>query len=331
MLTLAGYALYSVNIGAYLLVQDNMEFTQTERGGRKLLLEGFAYVKQKDLAAGKECWECELRRKRQCKAKVHLLGRAVVSRTNEHTHVGNAARCEVLTVRANMKDRAETTEEAPQQILAQSIVGMSEAAAALLPKVNDVRRGIRRNRHEARIPLPRPDNAANVEIPRPYQLTAHNQQFLQYDSGVGDNERILLFASEDGLELLRNSTHWAADGTFKTAPEIFFQLYTVHCFAGNGQLFPCVYGLLTNKREETYVRLMRQLAVMGGNPTELLIDYERAAMNAFVDVFPDADVKGCFFHLAQNVYRQVCKCNQLLLFTLPFTVCLNPEKMYYKV
>ena len=82
----------------------------------------------------------------------------------------------------------------------------------------------------------------------------------------------------------------------------FYQLYTLHAFTGNGQQFPCVYGLLTNKRQETYERFLTQL---GGNPIEVLVDYERAAKNALEHVFPDAEVKGCFFHLAQNVYRQV--------------------------
>jgi hypothetical protein len=282
-----------------------MEFTRTEKGGRKLLFEGFAYVLQKPLAGGKQSWECELRRKRECKAKLHLQGERVVARVNEHTHAANVARCEVLTVRDNMKHRAETTEENPQQIIAQATANMSEAAAAVLPKITDVRRGIRRNRMVAGNQLPIPESAATVEIPRPYQLTTNNEQFLQYDSGVGDPQRIIIFASEGGVNLIQNCPHWAADGTFKTVPTIFFQLYTVHCFAGNGQSFPCVYVLLTNKREETYARVMRQLAAMGGNPTDLLVDYERAAMNAFMDVFPDADVKGCFFHLAQNVYRQV--------------------------
>ena len=39
---------------------------------------------------------------------------------------------------------------------------------------------------------------------------------------------------------------------------------------------------------------MRQLAQMGGNPQDELIDFERAAMNAITIVFPDATVKWMF-------------------------------------
>jgi len=36
-----------------------------------------------------------------------------------------------------------------------------------------------------------------------------------------------------------------------------------------------------------------------------MIDYEVASRNAVLRVFPDVDVKDCFFHLAQCVYRKV--------------------------
>ena len=145
-----------------------MEFTNTEKGRRKLLLDGYSYVKQKDLSGGKESWECELRRKRLCKAKLQLQGERVVGRTNEHTHAGNAARCEAQGVLGNIRHRARTTEETPQQIITQATAGMSDASAAALPNVPHLRRGVRRVRQdcqEAGNPLPQPENAAAVEIP----------------------------------------------------------------------------------------------------------------------------------------------------------------------
>lgn len=50
-----------------------MEWIDTERGGVKLLLDGFIYVRKKDLANGWESFECELRRNRnECKARVKV-------------------------------------------------------------------------------------------------------------------------------------------------------------------------------------------------------------------------------------------------------------------
>ena len=49
-----------------------MEFSFTERGTRKLIRNGYQYVKQKDLANGLRSWECIERRKGNCEAKVKL-------------------------------------------------------------------------------------------------------------------------------------------------------------------------------------------------------------------------------------------------------------------
>ena len=51
---------------------------------------------------------------------------------------------------------------------------------------------------------------------------------------------------------------WCGDGTFKAAPELFTQLYTIHGIK-SGYTVPCVYALLPNKRKESYVQLFRQV------------------------------------------------------------------------
>ena len=35
------------------------------------------------------------------------------------------------------------------------------------------------------------------------------------------------------------------------------------------------------------------------------MDFEKGAMKAFQAKFPDAEIKGCLFHLSQNVYKHV--------------------------
>jgi hypothetical protein len=40
-------------------------------------------------------------------------------------------------------------------------------------------------------------------------------------------------------------------------------------------------------------------------PKTVLVDFERAAMNAFRTAYPDARITGCYFHLCQSVIRKV--------------------------
>lgn len=41
------------------------------------------------------------------------------------------------------------------------------------------------------------------------------------------------------------------------------------------------------------------------NPNAISMDSEKALMNTFGAKFPDADIHGCFFHLAQNIEKKI--------------------------
>ena len=73
---------------------------------------------------------------------------------------------------------------------------------------------------------------------------------------VDDPEIFFIFGSNRGLQLLGQSQHWYADGTFKVCPQVFFQVCTIHAQI-NGQVLPCVFSLLPNKVEGTYDRLFQ--------------------------------------------------------------------------
>ena len=108
------------------------------------------------------------------------------------------------------------------------------------------------------------------DLPQAYRTTTNGDPFLMCDSGVRDEERIFIFASQDALQFLVDSEHWYADGTFRVCPEIFFQFYTIHGVL-DGRVFPCVFPFLPNKNENTYKRLFEQLFQLVNNLCRLLI------------------------------------------------------------
>ena len=63
-----------------------MEFVRSEKGARKLIRKGYMYVYQKDLADEVTSWECELRRRGQCMARLKLdRNDTFLQEVNDHT------------------------------------------------------------------------------------------------------------------------------------------------------------------------------------------------------------------------------------------------------
>jgi len=100
------------------------------------------------------------------------------------------------------------------------------------------------------------------------------------------------------------------DGTFKSSPKIFLQLYTIH-FIYFDVVFPGMYALLPNKSETTYNRMIDLLIAKANSlgkcllPTTFQIDFEITMFNAIKNKYPDAQIRGCFFHYTQAIYKKV--------------------------
>jgi len=59
-----------------------------------------------------------------------------------------------------------------------------------------------------------------------YNITLDYEQFLLYDSGVNDNNRILLFSTKNNLKILASEqSHWFIDGMFKLSPHCLLKFY----------------------------------------------------------------------------------------------------------
>ena len=68
------------------------------------------------------------------------------------------------------------------------------------------------------------------------------------------------------------------------------------------------YGLLPNKRIETYIELLTQIQILTNqvNPDSVLIDFAHSLISAMDTIYSNVPQKGLLFHLlCQNVYRRV--------------------------
>jgi hypothetical protein len=209
-----------------------------------------------------------------------------------------------------METHAITAEAPPRRVISDALLGMTEEELAVLPKRKSLTTRIQRKprRVEDDCP-PEPTAAADLIIPAKYQMTSHVAdavQFLLHEDDPDVSGRMVIITSESMLRHLEQATTILCDGTFKVVPNQFYQLYTVH-FIKHDAVFACVYALLPSKTQTIYVRMWEVIQQHCPNfaPRYAVTDFEKAAQEALVQVFPDCQLEGCFFHFTQAIWRKI--------------------------
>ena len=147
-----------------------------------------------------------------------------------------------------LRKRGRETKDNPHVAVGEITSSLSESAKSLLPTQHALKMMYKRQRTAP----PNPISLEQLQLDANSIKTFSNEDFIFYDSDDGPNQ-IVIFSTKENIEYLSMSSIWLADGTFKTVPALFCQLYTIHCLIGgpnpfeNGHLFPCVYAVLPNK------------------------------------------------------------------------------------
>ena len=286
----------------------------SSRGREKLVDDlNFIYTAQKKNADGtKQYWRCEVT---ACKARVHTtVGDetfTIVKSVNEHNHSTTAAAVKAREAMVELKAVATSTQESSRALVANVLSKLDEHSLAHVPSTSTMSRYVRQWRQDAQQAPPIPQTRTGYVVPEEYTKLESGEMFLQHDSGIEDENRILVFASAQGLRDLVRYKSWGFDGTFKCCPKIFAQLFTIHSQDGTFSV-PRVFALLPSKTEETYTRVFSILKDLQPelSPQDVMMDFEMASYNAFIASFGYASVTFCLFHLSQNIYRKVVDCNE---------------------
>ena len=282
---------------------------KTNKGHPKLFFNEYSFVKLKKLSNATDSYECTNRRRNMCPAKLHIIDeKKVVKIVNEHNHAPIVAEKENTLILNSLKDRALNCRDTTQQIVEQCTQGASKDSIARLPSLHHAKRTVRNQRSKSRSNIPCPQDSESMVLPDDFKNTASGENFVIFDSGPSC-DRMVIFGTEEQCELLGRSSVIFADATFSVVPLIFFQLLTVHAMiAGKG--VPCLYVLMSNKRQPSYVKVWQQIKKKCptiSNAT-FMTDFELANINALRLTFPQSRMKACFFHFKQCIWRKVQSC-----------------------
>lgn len=247
-------------------------------------------------------------REGNCRARLHTTESSknpdILKFVGTHNHEPDPIQCERREAINAITESAKTTQLPPSQIIAAHTASLSKACKGKLPLKYNMARVIRKVRSRDGGSLVVPHRKEDIQLPDEFTMY-QKQNFLFYDSGA-TQDRLMIFTTEQNLNFLEKCDVWMMDGTFKSSPTLFDQLFIVHGYR-NKTTFPLVYCLMPNWTTPTYLTLFQQLK--NGNPNldpkMIMTDFERASRNAFHQVFPAAEGKGCFFHFRQCFYRHI--------------------------
>ena len=103
---------------------------------------------------------------------------------------------------------------------------------------------------------------------RHFEVPAKFKEFCNYDTGTPENERMLIFGTQENLgsqeSLKNNNALRLCGGTFKIPTIQFYQPYKIHVQIGGFCL--AIYALLSNKRENLYWKFLTGLHELTGEP-----------------------------------------------------------------
>lgn len=274
-----------------------MDLSNNQRGNTVLTYLGFEYNKfRENNITNVVTWRCRQYKSSRCKAFIKTNEGNIVGAPSTHSHDSCPQKANANIAMRKMKERIKHVGATPRNVIGNELIGLTNDVLAHLPKQSSITRNLLRHKKGDHLPNP---NTPDFQIPEKYA------NLILHDSGIEDPDRILAIGDLDLMQTLDGNTIYG-DGTFDKVPKMFFQLYTLHAKVGNSYP-PCIYFLLQRKNLSTYSKMFEILKYLLPNlaPQKMLIDFEKACISAVNIAFPNAEVKGCYFHLCQSLIRKV--------------------------
>ena len=273
-------------------------FSKSEKGKPVLIENGFDYIEERTHENKVYC-RCTQCNKQKCKVSLHTINNTICHRVADDNHAPNPSISGIRQCRSELRELSKTT------MGTHSIVATTSTAVLnQLPPINNLKHTVSRQR-AASLNFPaNPRSISEIHITDSFALTKKKEQFLQYDSGNQDPDRILIFATKQELDLLQSCTDVYVDSIFKVLPQHFYQFYLIH---GSVQrnIIPLAYIPMSRKNEENCKRVYDSIISL--RHYSILVHFESAAMKGINSCWPQSSVHSCFFHVTQNIYRQVEK------------------------
>ena len=257
-------------------------FIDGNRGSINLLdSNNYTYIRRKKLSESVTLWKCsQFRESCPALAKTvdHEDGEVYylqIPDISKHTCTVNIDKVVAVAAREEAKKKAvENKTVKPRKIFADMTAQMATNGVTMAPvtSLDTFRKAINRKRKAegGNFNIPKTFRELAEMFPDEMKVTEDDKSFLVYAGNtkgtkiedMNNLEKthdpiVLIFISKIGREILRSGYIWFGDGTFKSCPRPFSQIYTVFGQRKGFKSLPAAFTLLPNKEEATYQQMWK--------------------------------------------------------------------------
>lgn len=284
-----------------------------ERSGFVLIYEGYRYQKNKVIHGRKIHWRCsdpgcrsplQTNDFNQGNRPIVILNPGIYP---DHTHPPEGGRLTRATFVTDCKALIQRDPSLPvRRAYEDTFRQMAQNQRFQAPMFEEIQSQLKRHRQSFLPPIP--VNLNNVNIQGTWAETWGGQRKLLT---LNNNLGVVVFASRRELEILYQCDVIYMDGTFRSAPAPYTQIFTIHG-KYHGWVMPLVMCFLSGKEERQYRCVLQSIKAEITNitgqpftPQEVVTDFEIGILNAVRQDLPQATLNGCYFHFTQSLMRRL--------------------------
>ncbi|KAL3125148.1 hypothetical protein niasHT_002817 [Heterodera trifolii] len=290
--------------------------SKTIRGALCLWHQGFRFLK---IRSDGSWFRCE---RRNCPATAKLEDEELMTGVlgpKEHHHGHAPSRFEAESKRNQMKRLVkENPKQHPSQLRAQTRTDIDDEVFELLGTNEALDQMTNRAKNKF---------VGKVNCGDPLQI--------QIPAGLlkKDDESVLIYDSREMrlLSMLKQNRRWSLDGTFRSAPKPWTQVFVIGCYVNN-RMVVAAQALLPGKASKYYAEVLQQLkrSIDPIRPIKVMCDFETGMLKAMRHVFPSCERSGCNFHMAQALFRKARSMGIFHLFAENNAEALSQRKSVHK-
>ena len=291
-----------------------------DRGGRVLVIDGYRYRRHRSVNAAIH-WRC-WRKECNARARTNVFNVDELEDVNEiriffqeeHAHETDDKIVNRALFRESMREAVKQNPACPirrvydagiADVHRQHVQGGGDRPPAM-----DSFHSFRTMLNPTKVKeMPEiPASVEDVNIANPWAETwLHDRFVLRQDNDWG----ICVFATDANLEALQRCREVYMDGTFRSCPGPYNQVFTV-VGRYHGWVVPLVVVLMEHRAIGHYRQVLatilhhvRRVTHHRWRPRMVICDFEQALISAVQTELAQAEVKGCYFHFTQSLWRRI--------------------------